>query len=233
MSLNVRWWIAMAVLAGGLAGQEMLRAHLTEVPLPNSAQLQLPLAALPQQIGSWQGEDLPLSEQVQYADEHVKRRYHDPERNQSLVLWAVYARDGEDRKHHPEVCMAVAGRQEERQARQTLQLAGPGAPAQQFQYRGLAGAEWIFYWHYTLPVRFAPDLGTLQRTFQRSRCRPSSVTLEVFAPSRTAEDLEAAQQFVRALDAAIRGHVGSDAVRGSERLPVMVTGFAANDEEAH
>ena len=127
MSLRVRWWIAVAFLAAGLAGQELLRAHLTEVPLPAPAELQLPLAGLPRKIGPWQAEDLPLAADAQYADEHLKRRYHHPERNQSLVLWAVYARDGEDRKHHPEVCMAVAGRQEERQERQTLELDGPGA----------------------------------------------------------------------------------------------------------
>ena len=229
MSLRVRWWIAVAFLAGGLAGQELLRAHLTEVPLPAPAELQLPLAGLPREIGPWQAEDLPLAADAQYADEHLKRRYHHPERNQSLVLWAVYARDGEDRKHHPEVCMAVAGRQEERQERQTLELDGPGAPAQQYRYRGLAGAEWVFYWHYALPLRLDPQLDSLQRTYQRARCHASSVTLEVFAPSRTQGDLAAAQRFVRDLDATIRRHVGSEAVRGSERLPVMVTGFATED----
>jgi hypothetical protein len=93
----------------------------------------------------------------------------------------------------------------------------------------LAGGEWVFYWHYTLPVRLDPRLGTLQRTYQRSRCQASSVTLEVFAPSRTPEDLQAAQQFVRELDTAIRQHVGSQAVRGSERSPVVVTGFETRE----
>ena len=231
MSLNVRCWIVLAVLAGGLAGQELLRAHLTGVPLPAPAELRLPLAALPRQIGPWEAEDLPLTEQIQYADEHLKRRYHLSERDQSLVLWAVYARDGEDRKHHPEVCMAVAGRQEERQARQTFDPGGPGGLVQQYLYRGLAGGEWIFYWHYTLPIRLEPNLDALQRAYQRSRCRASSVTLEVFAAARTPQDLEAVQQFVRDLDTAVRGHVGSEAVRGSERLPVTVTGFAREERE--
>jgi hypothetical protein len=229
MSLRVRGWIAVAFLAGGLAGQEMLRAHLTEVPLPAPAALQLPLSELPLQIGPWRGEDLPLAEADRYADQHLNRRYRHLERNQTLTLWVVYARDAEDRNHHPEVCMAVAGRQEDRQVRQTFELDAAGAPIQQYRYRSLAGAKWVFYWHYTLPVRLDPQLAALQRIYQRARCRASSLTLEVFAPSRTPEELETVQQFVSALDAAIRRHVGSEAVRGSDRLPVLVTSVATNE----
>jgi len=94
---------------------------------------------------------------------------------------------------------------------------------EQYRFQGPAGdSQWVFYWHYTLPPPDNSELHPWQRIYQRLRHRPSSITVEVFAPENSPSDVEFARQFVRLVDAALRAHVGPTAIRGSDRLQVTV-----------
>jgi hypothetical protein len=61
-----------------------------------------------------------------------------------------------------------------------------------------------------------------QTLYQRLRRRPSSVTIEVFAPENSSDSAILAQRFVQTIDESLREHVGPRAIRSSYRLPVTV-----------
>ncbi len=220
MTLAVRSSLVAALLTLGLVGQVALQRHLQAAgPLP-WVPLARPLAELSRQIGDWRGRDVPIRDpRSLYADEHLQREYVLPERNQALQVWIVYSRDGEDRGHHPEVCMAVSGKPEDPRARRELPLPGGDAPVQQYRYGRLGDFQRVFYWYYTLSPP-AGSADTVQRLYQRARRRPSSVTIEVFAPETGPGDVESASRFVALLDEAVRDLLPDDAVRGSRRTPV-------------
>lgn len=211
------------LLALGWLGQSRLEGYVTAPgPLPE-VPLTKALADLPLQLGEWEGLDREITDQkLLYADQHLQRVYVHPARRQMVSVWLVYSRTGEDRGHHPEVCMAVAGRPEDATGRAELPLPGHPAPVQQYRFGTQGNQQWVFYWHYTLLPAQAAQLSDLQRFYQRLHKRPASITLEVFAPESSDDDGQQAREFVALLDAAIQSHLGGTAVRGSRRTPVTV-----------
>lgn len=223
MKLSSRAGLLIAFMAVAVVGQRALWAHLQVAAPPASIPLQKPLAELPMQFGDWQGHDEPITDQrSQYADEHLQRLYVHGKTGQVVSVWLVYSGTGADRGHHPEVCLAVAGQTEDPTVRAILDAPGHVQPIQQYRFLAGSRGQWVFYWHYTLPPPHDAQLDALQDAYRRIRTRAASLTLEVFAPESSANDVEAARQFVRALDAAVQEHVGADAVRGSQRAPVTV-----------
>lgn len=205
------------------ASQQLLRRHVEAAGPLMDMPLQIALDDLPLELGDWRGQDRPIEdERALYADQHLQRTYQHTQRPQSLTLWIVYSRDGEDRGHHPEVCMAVAGKPEDTAGRRTCVVPGHPVPVQQYRFGRPGDQQLVFYWHYTLPPPDRAEVDSIQRSYQQLRRRPSSVTLEVFAPEFSDEDAEFARQFVSLVDAAIQQHVGPSAIRGSQRLPVTV-----------
>lgn len=224
MRLTMRWTGAAVFLAAAIAGQQMLRGHLAKVRRVPATPLQHSLADIPMRLGQWVGSDLPIDPANRYGDEHVYRTYRHLETGNSVTVWVAYSESGADRFHHPEVCMAVAGNQEDRNVRQTLAVPGEGAAIQRYRFQGPSGSQWIFYWHYTLPSDSGYELDAMQQLYQRLHRRASSITVEVFAPSRSAADARSAEEFIPLLDAVVHRHAGTGATRGSERLPVVVDG---------
>jgi hypothetical protein len=223
MRFAIRWIWLVLLLGGAMTGELLFKRHLDAAgPLP-VVPLRQPLVELPLQLGDWQGVDRPVTDQDWlYADEHLQRTYINQKRRQALTLWLVYSQRGADRGHHPEVCMMVAGKPEDTQARRTCPLDGNGGPAQQYRFGRPGDFQWVLYWHYTLLPPADSERDALQRLHQRLRHRPSSLTVEIFAPEVGQDDGEGVQEFARLADAALRGHVGPDAIRGSRRSPVTV-----------
>lgn len=223
MVLLTRLIVLGVMLSSGLVTQLALRRHFEAPgPLPRM-ELAKPLADFPFALGDdWQGIDRPIDEESRYADDHLERQFYHRKTGLNLALWMVYARNGLDRGHHPEVCMAVAGKPEDETARQTCPVDGPGDPVQQYRFGRGGDRQWVFYWHYTLEPPPNEDLTDLQRLYQRFRRRPSSLSIEVFAPENSDQDTEVAREFVRLVDHAVRDIVGPTALRGSERLPVTL-----------
>ncbi|GAB4137127.1 MAG: hypothetical protein Tsb009_04510 [Planctomycetaceae bacterium] len=214
--------VVITLFALFIGGQVFLSQHLSAVEISEPAPLKKPLIDLPMQLGEWRGEDREISERAAYGDQHVKRVYYHPGRNQSVSLWLIYSGKGLDREHHPEVCLTVAGQKENRKARQKIDVPGDSAPVQQYLFGTTNMSQWVFYWYYTLPSAEAVNLDKLQRFYQRMHQRPGSVTLQVYAPARSKRDLEGAREFVELVDKAIREHVGQQAKRGSRRTAVTV-----------
>jgi uncharacterized protein DUF3485 len=221
--LYLRVSLAALLLLGGWLSQSLLERHVTAAgPLPE-VPLAQPLAELPRTLGDWQGVDRPIGDpKLQIGDERLSRTYVHKTRGQQISLWIVYSKEGEDRGHHPEVCMAVAGRAEDPTERAELPLAGHAAPIQQYRFGTPGQWTWVFYWHYTLMPAKAAQLSDLQRFYQRLHRRPSSATLEVFSEENTPDDVEFAREFVKLVDAAVQSQVGPTAVRGSQRKPVTI-----------
>lgn len=233
--LILRAGLVFGVLAGGWASLRAFESHVTAPgPLP-VVELAKPLSELPMQIGDWEGSDRPITdEKTLYADQHFQRLYVNSHTNQQLLVWMVYSREGEDRGHHPEVCMAVAGRPEDTSERQEFACPGHAAPIQQFRFGVPGDRQWVYYWHYTLLPPKGAETTDLQRFYQRLHRRPASVTLEIFAPESKPTDGEHAREFAVLLDAAMQDHLGPTAVRGSKRLPVtVIRGEEAAPPAAH
>ena len=223
MKTWIRWSLAVGLLAAAFGGQRALSEHLrAAAPLP-AVPLAQPLATLPMQLGAWQGQDEPIDDpRHRYADQHLRRIYVHPVTKQVVSVWGAFSGTGTDRGHHPEVCMAVAGQAEDRTVRTTLDLPGGEQPVQQYRFGSGGRAQWVFYWHYSMPAPPDAGLDAVQETYRRLHQRPASLTLEVFAPELGTGDVDAAREFVQLLDAAAQSIVGPAAVRGSRRLPVAL-----------
>lgn len=211
------------LLALGWLAQSRLERYVTSPGPLAEVPLEKALAELPLQLGEWEGTDREITDQkLLYADQHLQRVYWHPGRRQMVSVWLVYSRKGEDRGHHPEVCMAVAGRPEDVAGRAELPLPGHPAPVQQYRFGTQGNRQWVYYWHYTLLPEQTTGLSDLQRFYQRLHKRPASLTLEVFAPETSEDDGRQAREFVALLDSAIQSHLGGNPVRGSRRTPVTV-----------
>lgn len=217
----IRGVLVLLLLGGGIAGKYALSRHLDAAGAPTAVPLAQPLETLPMVIGPWQGRDVPIGdERYLYADQHLQRVYWHPGRNQSLSVWMAYSAVGADRGHHPEICMAVAGKTEDPSVRQQFSVPGGDQPIQQYRFGRPGDFQWVYYWYYTMPAEMDERLDALQLLHQRMQQRPASMTIEVFAPERASDDGNAARQFVALLDQAIKPLLPSQAVRGSRRLPV-------------
>jgi len=99
-------WCAVALLVAGILA--MHRLHRPETPPPSA-----PLTGFPRDIGSWSGENVPLSRNVIQAvglDEYVNRIYR--ERRQGWVtLFISYYRSQRTGQtiHSPRNCLPGAG----------------------------------------------------------------------------------------------------------------------------
>jgi hypothetical protein len=214
--------LVVAVLAVGLAVQFALRWHAEAAGALPRIPLAKRLEQLPTELGDWKGVDQEIKEQFQFGDEHLQRTYYHTKRRQYLTVWIVYSGTGADRGHHPEVCMMVAGKPEDRQARRTCELDSAGVPAQQYRFGTPGSFETVYYWYYTLVPPQSPEVDAFQRLYQRLSFRPASVTIEIFAPELDTEDARYASEFAKLLDRHFQQHLGPTAVRGNQRSPVVV-----------
>lgn len=224
MNLPLRITICSALVASAMLAHWASWSHLSQPGPLAHVPLASPLEDFPMQLGDWQGRDRVVEEDANlYGDEYIQRDYVHADRKQMVALWLTYSKHGEDRGHHPEVCMVVAGKREDSSVRQTCPVGTEGNAVQQYRFAGpLGDRQWVFYWHYTMPPEDSNDLTQVQKLYQRLRRRPSSATVEVFAPEQRPDDAEFAREFVALVDEALQQHVGRTAVRGNRRLPVTV-----------
>lgn len=230
MTFESRVTIASGVLAlGALLHFAFVQYLEAAGPMP-TIHLKHDLTEFPTQLSEWQGVDLPQKNEG-YGDDNLFRTYENPDTKQALTLWMVYSEVGEDRGHHPEVCLKVAGNREDTRVRNALPVEGHGSPIQQYRFVAPDGSsQWVFYWHYTLmPPRTGAN--ELQLKYQRMHKRPSSLTIEVFAPETVIENADGAREFVRLVDHQIQQFVGPYAIRGSKRINVMVVDEEARPED--
>ena len=233
MKFFSRFCIIAAVVAGGLAAQGLLYAHLSSAPKIPPGSITRDLSKFPTELAPWRSQDIEMEEKYMYATEHFDRAYYTVENGQlkhQVRLVMVFSEVGADREHHPEVCQQTAGQRELAGDRQLIEVKGHPSPVQQLRFTNGQQSQYVYYWHYTIPPQPVEGLTTTQRIYQEIRNRRASVTLQVFAPEINAQSKAAAIDFVKLADQAIQPFVGPDAIRGHKRLPVTLIRSDAIDE---
>jgi hypothetical protein len=244
MRLSRRLILVTVCLAVGVLAQGALQWHLSAAratPYPDLARdlsdfppaLANPLAEGPagdsSVPGGWQGFDRPGLDALRarlpfVADGLVSRVYQPAGAGPPVDLYMVYSRAGEDRKHHPEICIReAAGAPEDLGARAVLFLDDRGRrPVARFRFRtGTARYLTVYYWHYTLDPVASPGETFLQVLHQRLSHPAPSITVQV-ATAAPVDGLEVVEKdFLVAVDAVLqRDHLPATARIGCDRMPV-------------
>jgi exosortase len=239
-------FIATTCLTIGVVAQIVLLWHLKANRGQATAELRAPLAKVPLKLiagagpkragaderAAWHGQDLSpvrreeLARQIPFADEFIYRFYQAGKTGPVVTLYAVHSRKGEDRKHHPEVCVRdVAGAPEDEAARKKVSLGGENRFAQRFRFRtGTGRYTVIYYWYYTLSGLPPAGESTLQE-FHRRTGHPPSVTVQV-STTAVGNELDLVERsFLPALDRVLQqDQLPPAAAVGCDRLPVTLIG---------
>jgi exosortase len=228
-----------AVLGVAVAGQFALAAHLREAGELSYPTLDRKLESLPLSVAdpatgrpAWTGLDLSeardaIRAKLPYAaDDLLVRAYRNAD-GAVAQLYMVHSRVGEDRKHHPEICIRdVSGAPEDLNFRKRVPLQPGGeGEAQRFKFQtGVGRVSVVYYWHYTFKPTPLADQTALQTLHQRVGVAAPSVTVQLTTWTDDPKTLEAVErQLLPALDAAARGGVmppGTEA--GCTRIPIAL-----------
>jgi hypothetical protein len=245
MSLPGRLTLVTVCLGAGVLAQLGLAWHLNAAAAGAYPELTRDLDAFPLEVANpaperspdngwppatWYGVDRPdregLREKLDFADELCSRTYHPNGVGIAVTLYMVYSRAGEDRNHHPEICIReVAGAPEELSRRAVIYLdAARQRPVQRFCFRtGNMQYMTVYYWHYTLDPTFPEGQTFLQVLHQKLSHAAPSVTVEVSTFAQPGELPAVEQDFLVAVDAMLqRDHLPATARIGCDRLPVGV-----------
>lgn len=190
------------------------------------------LSALPFELGhGWHGFDrpelVPLRNKLPYrADDILLRDYRSREGGAIVQVYAVYSRNGDDRKHHPEICIReVTGAPEDLEARAKITLDSEQLrQVQRFVFRtGTVGRTTVYYWHYTF-LAPADDDGFIRKLHRRLGQTPPSVTVQVSMNAAEPRDWERIEKSVLpAIDAALAACLlPATAAIDSARLPIAL-----------
>lgn len=234
--LGRRMLITAAFLGGGLAVLFLMMSHLSGAGPSSFPELKGPIASLPQALPAradspgWAGRDLEDLDKFRaklpfQVDDLMYREYAGRGLPQAQV-YMVYSKSGDDRKHHPEICIReVSGSPEriEDRAKVSLGAGDDSRQAQRFAFELARGdVLTVYYWHYTLMPREDAVRTPLQRIHSRIGVPSPSVTVQVYVRSPAAADRATIEQlFLPAIDKAMTERVvpeGTDV--GSHRLPV-------------
>jgi hypothetical protein len=229
--------VPAAILTAAVAAQFALAAHLRDAGALSFPPHPGPLDRLPLTVddpatgrAEWAGTDLPavrdeIRAQLPFrADDLLVRGYRGPDGGEA-VLYAVHSRVGEDRKHHPEICVRdVGGVPEDLSFRAQVPLAAdsPGR-GQRFRFRTAAGRPTvIYYWHYTDTPAPDPARSRLQTLHLRLGLDAPSVTVQLSVGTDRRAVLESVERvLLPALDRAARRDVlPPGAAAGCDRIPI-------------
>jgi exosortase len=228
---------ATALLAIGTLLQLALLAHLrgiTELSYPplNGPLESLPLAIPDARTGqvAWRGRDLVESCAATrarlpfQADDLLVRGYQNTD-GAVVQLYMVYSRAGEDRKHHPEICIRdVSGSPEDVSFRKAVPLNSEhSTTAQRFRFQPGGGrAVVVYYWHYTPVPLPDPGRSRLQTLYLRVGMTAPSITVQVTAATDDSLVLDSIErQLLPSLDFAAHNRIlPLETETGSNRLPI-------------
>lgn len=181
-TLTIAWLLGLLfVLAGGVAYRATFawlnRAPQT-IPLPAGT-----LAALPQRIGDWVGQDTPLSEsiiRVADVDDYLCRTYRNQADGRAVAIFVAYGVRARDLvPHRPEVCYPGNGWTQQRLEQRTIRLPDGGELLTrlfQFAPGGLDPSSLYVLNYYIVDGRSCPDVSLL-----RSRAWRGQATIRYMA----------------------------------------------------
>ncbi len=201
-------------------------------------ELRAPFAALPHDLAApgasgigWHGRDVSnldsFRAKLPYrADDLLYRVYAPKMAGPPLYLYLVYSRQGDDRKHHPEICIRDAsGATEDFDARKQIPLDVSGQRSvMRFRFRtGVGEYTTVYYWHYSLEAPPQPGQTLLRRLYQRQNHPVPSITAQVSLVAAPTETEAVERGFLVAVDAALRAEQLPDTARiGDNRLPLTL-----------
>jgi hypothetical protein len=237
--------IAASCLAAGALAHVGLELHLRAARANVFVPLQQKLASLPMQLpgpkaaadvnpaelpAAWRGVKHPataaLAGKIDFADDFIFRAYQPKTGGPVVELYAIYSRKGEDRKHHPEVCIReVAGAPEDPKWRAVLFLdAEEKRPVQRFRFQtGTTRHVTVYYWHYEFPRVQHQGQSVLQDLHQRLAQRPPSITVQVSTAAGDDDLAVVERSFLPAVDTALRGGPLPDkTIMACDRIPIRV-----------
>ncbi len=237
MSLASRLILVNAILAAGAAAHWGLNAHL-RAGRGAYAEIRRPIAQVPALLKSgpssssvWMGrtnsqEEIIRTQLPFVPNDLLSRTYSQSAAPLAVNLYMVYSRQGDDRKHHPEVCIRdVAGAAEDESARKIVLLANNvGRPVQRFRFQtGPTQNITVYYWHYTFPR--VPDEGetALQSLYQRLSKPAPSITVQVSTTAEMDQLDEIETGFLVALDQNMQqNQLPEGTLMGCDRLPIAL-----------
>ncbi len=222
-SFNIVVLVTMLTVLIGL--QYGLEQHLRQGDKAQPVE-HFALDELPWKLGNWQGQPHPEAEMVKkqadFADAVAVRTYSNSQ-GQAAAVYLVFSSTGQDRLHHPEICLRDAGGATEiRQDRLTVALQpGTQRVAERFRYqRQRQERTIVYYWHYTLlPAGERQSL--LQRVHQQQYDRWPGITVQVqtnMADSQGWQAIEAT--LLPEIDRWLMAQLPAGTVEGTSRLPV-------------
>jgi EpsI family protein len=107
---------ATIVCAAALVGSGLVYRHYAEKwqrMLAQPVKLPIPLKAFPMKVGTWQGQDVEMSEAVKKIagnDDYISRAYVNSRTGQVVYLYVAFSgRPRNMRGHRPQVCYKGAG----------------------------------------------------------------------------------------------------------------------------
>jgi len=229
-----RMFVAAGVTLALAAGNGLLFWHLHAAPA-EFLHLTAPLADTPLKFGEpsdgWEGEELVKYRQELLPKldfdwtEVITRGYRHTGKPVGVHLYMVYSRTGEDRKHHPEICVReVSGAPEDVSARGKVPLADDGRECQRFRFLVRGGRSVVYYyWHYRLPPAPAAR-SIIQELHQRLAGTAPSVTVQVSLSGDSPADLALVEKtLLPALDRSIRSATPDGTAVGSNRIPIPLS----------
>jgi hypothetical protein len=223
MTLKTRATPLVILLGAGWVCQCALQHHVASAEARIPRDPAVTVSDIPVVLRDWRGEDRPCDDPQPPAGQRIRRVYRHGPAGLSVEVFVAASSDGSDRYHHPEICRTMAGQQEDRASRASLELPGHPCPVQQYRFGSGGEFQLVYYWHYTLVP--PPDDGrdAVQRLYDRLHRRPPSVTVQVSLPEQSSADRQYAHEFVSLFDAALREQLPDNARRGRQSAPVIVT----------
>ncbi len=226
MRVYSRLLLILIFLAAVTLFQEFQVRDVSASRINEAAQLRRPIELFPLRIGDWSGFDVEDTRpEFLYGDSHLHRSYRNSTTGQSVTLWLAHSSVGEDRFHHPEVCMPASGHREVLELRRGISMDTTAGdhPGQHFVYEKMVDLRRVHvaYWHYELS-------GSTRRPtpFRNSGLRhvplAPSVSVELFAHDLAPGDSLAVEELARRIDVLLQGFLPDTAIRGSHRSSFMM-----------
>lgn len=227
------------IVLGGLLGAGLLLTlalswHLHAAAEARFPALRRPLGDLPLKLtigrpgyggARWHGSPSrrdPKQSQMlrEVYDDVLDRQYFDDVSHLGVSLYAAHSRRGEDRRHHPQICLADVARYfEDPTSRKQIALDAAGERlVQRFRFRiGDAEHMTVYYWHYTFPPMPWSGETALQRLHLGLKVPPPSVTVQIAATVDLDQLAPVEAGLLPAVDAALRrDYLPADCAIGCE-----------------
>jgi hypothetical protein len=247
MHVSQRLQAAAACLVVGVLAQLGLSWHLRGSEVASYSDITAPLRDFPATLAAtaalagtegtplqmmWFGRDADGLDEFRAklpyrVDDLLYRGYMPAQGGRPVFIYMIYSRQGEDRKHHPEVCVRDAsGATEDLAARRQIALDANGERSvMRFRFRtGAARFTTVYYWHYTLEAMSPKSQSFLQALHQRLSQAAPSMTVQVWLDA-SPDELDVVEKgFLVAVDTALRqNHLPATARIGCNRLPIALT----------